>query len=57
MNRFDLLTIGYTSYNGFYFTILDLDINKPNIDSSLFGVAVSKDYMQVHFLYFIIDIF
>ena len=52
LNRFDLFTFGWTCYNGFYFTLLDLDFRNLKIDSSLFGIGISKDYLSISLFYF-----
>ena len=53
INSIELISTGYNCYNGFHFCILDLDLNKPNIDSSLLGIGISKDYIQVHILFLV----
>lgn len=58
MNRIDLINIGWTCYNGYFFDILRIESYKPfNMDSSLFGIHFCKDFMFVDILFFTIKIF
>lgn len=38
MNQIVLINIEWNSINGCIFKLLTIELNKPNIDSSLFGV-------------------
>jgi hypothetical protein len=57
MNRINLIQIEWNCYNGFLFTILHLDLNKPCIDSAFFGFNISRDFIYIDFLFISIKIF
>ena len=47
--NFTLCDIEYNSYNGFMFTLLGIDVNK--LESSLFHLGLSKDYIYLQLLF------
>ncbi len=57
MNRICLIEAEWNNYNGFMFSILNLDLNKPNIDSSLFGLNISSYYFYLSLMFFTIKVF
>ena len=57
MNIIDLIEIEWNCYNGLIISILYLDLNKPNIDSSLIGIYVSKDFLYIDILFITLKIF
>lgn len=57
LNQFVLFSLEFNTWNGWILQVLHLDLNKPNIDSSLFGVNVCEDFMYVDLFYFNIKVF
>jgi len=58
MNRIALINIEYNCYSGYIFELLNLELFWPvNLDSSLFGINVSRDFFYVDILFFTITIF
>ena len=53
INRITIFSIEYNCYNGFYIELLGMDtIHKRfNIDSALFGLGISRDYIQISVLF------
>lgn len=51
MNLVSLINVEWNCYNGFFFEILHLDLNKPNIDGSLFGFGFSKDFLYIELFF------
>ncbi len=58
MNRFTPIVIEWNSYNGFNLEIFHIESYKPiNLDSSLFGISASKEFLYINIFYFTIKIF
>jgi len=57
MNKLNLIEIEWNCYNGLIASIIHLDLNKPNIDSALFGVNISPDFMYIDILFMTIKVF
>lgn len=58
MNRFALIWIEWNNYNGFIFSLFEIELYKPiNIDGSLFGICASKNFLYLHILFMTITIF
>ena len=57
MNRFALIIIEWNQYNGYVFEFLHLELNRPNIDSALFGVNFSKHFLYIDVFWFTIKVF
>jgi hypothetical protein len=57
MNTIDLIEIEWNCYNGLIISILYLDLNKLNIDSSLFGLYISIDFLYIDILFITLKIF
>jgi hypothetical protein len=57
MNTIDLIEIEWNCYNGLIISILYLDLNKLNIDSSLIGIYISKDFLYIDILFITLKIF
>lgn len=50
-----LIRIEYNSINGFIFLILNVEVD--NLESSLFGIHLSRDFLYVELLFKTIKIF
>ena len=57
INEFNPVKIGWNCYNGLIISIFHFDLNKPNIDSSLFGLNISSNFIYLDILYITIKIF
>jgi hypothetical protein len=57
INLINIIQIEWNCYNGFVFCVLDLDLNKPNIDSALFGIDVSSKFLYIDILFVTIKVF
>lgn len=57
MNQIVLINIEWNSINGCIFKLLTIELNKPNIDSSLFGINFSKRFLYIDIFFFTIKVF
>lgn len=53
MNRITLFDAEWNCYNGFSLTILGIDYRA--LDSSLFGLSFSKDFIQVSIFFYLME--
>jgi hypothetical protein len=51
MNKINLIEIEWNCYNGFIFSLLNLDLNKPCIDSALFGINLAPNFLYIDILF------
>ena len=58
MNKINIINCEWNCYNGFVFNIFELELYKPiNIDSSLFGINVSRNFFYIDLLFIKIKLF
>lgn len=58
INIFSLISIEWNCINGFSFKLIHFDMFLPvNIDSSLFGLSISSQFIYIDVLWFSIKIF
>jgi len=52
MNELTIILIEWNCYNGFIFELIHMELFKPiNIDRSLFGINISRDFFYINFLF------
>lgn len=54
VHEISILELKFTEWNGFHFSVLNLEIG--DLDSALFGVYVSNTVFYIDLLYFTIKI-
>lgn len=57
MHRITLINAEWNCYNGFMFDILNLELDRPNIDGALFGISASKSFLYFDIFWKTIKIF
>jgi hypothetical protein len=58
MRKVTIINAEWTIYNGFIFELIYLELFKPIIlDSSLFGLNFSKNFLYIHIFWIQIKIF
>ena len=57
MNTLTIIELEWNCYNGLIFSVFRFDLNKPNIDSALLGINISKSFLYVDILFSTLKIF
>lgn len=57
LQRINLFHIEYNNYNGFIFTILEIDCNKWKNSHDLFSLSISKYYFIIEILFIKITLY
>lgn len=52
-----LIQLEWNAWNGFIFSLVHVECSKPNMDSALFGVNASENFLYIDLLFIPIVIF
>ena len=57
MYRINLIDVEWNCHNGLIMSVLRVELDKPNIDSGLLGIYVSRDFLYLDILFIKIRVF